>query len=372
MDKVDCLVIGAGVIGLAIAREIAKNGFETIIVEREKSFGTIISSRNSEVIHAGIYYPANSLKTQLCIKGNNLLYQYCNKNHIATKRCGKLIVATDRNQLSDLERIYSQAISNGVKDLSLINSKDAKSLEPNLNCVSAIYSGSTGIIDSHNFMLSLLGEFENYGGRIVYQAPFLSANFLNKNEFNVRIGGNSNTEIQTKYLINCAGLSAPNVAELINGMPKNKIPKAYFAKGNYFSLSGKSPFNRLIYPIPQPGGLGIHLTIDMNGSAKFGPDVEWLQIEAENQINYQVDPDRSSKFYSSIQQYWPQLAEGSLEPNYSGVRPKITLDGFADFMLQTKLDHSLDGLVNLYGFESPGLTSSLAIAEHVKNLITSQ
>lgn len=372
MDKVDCIVIGAGVIGLAIAREIAKHGLETIILEREKSFGTITSSRNSEVIHAGIYYPTNSLKTQLCIKGNNLLYQYCKVNHIATKKCGKLIVATDTNQLPDLKKIYSQAISNGVKNLSIINAKDAYSLEPNLNCISAIYSESTGIIDSHNFMLSLLGEFERSGGHIVYQSPFLSANFIGDQKFDVCIGGNSNTKIRTRYLINCAGLNAPRIAELIDRMPKYKIPKAYFAKGNYFSLTGKSPFRRLIYPIPQPGGLGIHLTIDMNDSAKFGPDVQWLDIESEDQINYQVDSDRSNKFYASIRQYWPDLKEGALVPNYSGVRPKIRLEGFADFIFQTKVDHSLDGLINLYGFESPGLTSSLAIAEYVKNLITCQ
>lgn len=371
MDKVDCIVIGAGVIGLAVAREMSKHGFETIIIEKEKSFGTITSSRNSEVIHAGIYYPTNSLKTQLCIKGNPLVYEYCIKNNIATKKCGKLIVATHENQLFDLKKIYAQATLNGVKGLTLVDAKEAKSLEPNLNCLSAIYSGSTGIIDSHNFMLSLLGEFESFGGHIVYQSPFLLANFISNNRFDVHIGGNSNSRIETKYLINCAGLSASKIAHLIDSMPKDKIPKTYFAKGNYFSLSGKSPFNRLIYPIPQPGGLGIHLTLDMNGRAKFGPDVEWLDIESEQEINYQVNSNLLSQFNSSIKQYWPELPEDALSPNYSGVRPKIASEGFTDFVFQTKIDHSLEGLINLYGFESPGLTSSLAIAEYVKNLITS-
>jgi L-2-hydroxyglutarate oxidase LhgO len=371
MDKVDCIIIGAGVIGLAIAKEMAKQGFETIILERENSFGTITSSRNSEVIHAGIYYPTNSLKSQLCVKGNNLLYKYCEENHISTKKCGKLIVATHINQLPELERIYSQAQANGVKDLSIISSKEANYLEPNLNCVSAIHSTSTGIIDSHSYMLSLLGHFENYGGHIVYKSPFKSAQFIDNNKFDVHIGGNSNVRIQTKYLINCAGLSAPKVAKLIYGMPRNKIPKIYFAKGNYFSLTGKSPFSRLIYPIPEPGGLGIHLTIDMDGASKFGPDVEWLNIESEEEINYQVDKNRSNMFYSSIQQYWPNIKEGSLEPNYSGVRSKINPNGPADFIFQSESEHGLKGLINLYGFESPGLTSSLAISQHVSNLIKS-
>lgn len=372
MDKVDCIVIGAGIIGLAVAKEMAEHGFETILVEREKSFGMITSSRNSEVIHAGIYYPTNSLKAKLCVKGNELLYQYCKNNHIATKKCGKLIVATHNNQLPDLNKIYQQAKSNGVQDLSIITAKEAISLEPNLNCVAAISSGLTGIIDSHSLMLSLLGKFENAGGHVVYQAPFVSAKYTDNNQFDVHIGGDSDAHVETKFLINCAGLSAPNVAKHIEGMPAQKIPKAYFAKGNYFSLTGKSPFTRLIYPIPEPGGLGIHLTIDMNGAAKFGPDVEWLNVESESDINYQVDEDRSNQFYASIKNYWPNIQENSLVPDYSGVRPKITADGSADFLFQTQSDHGLEGLINLYGFESPGLTSSLAIAEHVKNLITSQ
>jgi L-2-hydroxyglutarate oxidase LhgO len=369
MEKVDCIIIGAGVIGLAIGKDIAKQGLDTIIVEREDSFGTITSSRNSEVIHAGIYYPTNSLKSKLCVKGNNLLYQYCEENHVSTKKCGKLIVATHNNQIPDLEKIYSQARANGVKDLSIINSNEANSLEPDLNCVSAIYSSSTGIIDSHGFMLSLLGHFESYGGNIAYQSPFQSAKYIDRNKFEVQIGGNSDVIVQTKYLINCAGLSATKVAHLVGGMPLEKIPKIYFAKGNYFSLTGKSPFSRLIYPIPEPGGLGIHLTIDINGSSRFGPDVEWLKAVSEDEINYAVNKNRSHQFYSSIQKYWPNIKNGSLEPNYSGVRPKLALNGQADFVFQTEAEHGLKGLINLYGFESPGLTSSLAISEYVSNLI---
>lgn len=372
MNKVDCIVIGAGVVGLAIAKEMAEQGLETILLEREKSFGTITSSRNSEVIHAGLYYPTESLKAKLCVYGNKLLYEYCEKNHVSAKKCGKLIVATDSSQLEILEKIHHQAISNGVKDLSIIDSNEARTLEPHLSCISAIYSGSTGIIDSHGLMLSLLGDFESAGGHIAYQSPLLSAKYIKSNLFSVYVGGNSNTHIQTNFLINCAGLSAPKVAQLIEGMPADKIPKAYFAKGNYFSLKSKSPFKRLIYPIPQPGGLGIHLTIDMNGTAKFGPDVEWLNIESETEINYQVCEDRSSQFYSSIKQYWPGIKDDCLVADYSGVRPKITAAGSIDFLFQTKSEHQLDGLINLYGFESPGLTSSLAIAKHVKNLVTYQ
>lgn len=372
MDKVDCIVIGAGVIGLAIAKEMAEQGLETIILERENTFGSITSARNSEVVHAGIYYPTNSLKSTLCVKGKKLLYQYCEENHVATKKCGKLIVATNNSQFSDLEKIYLRAKANGVNDLSIITSDEAISLEPNLKCVAAIHSGSTGIIDSHSFMLSLLGHFQKFGGQIVYESPFLTADYLNKNEFEVHVGGNSNMKIRTKYLINCAGLSAPKVAQSIKGLLQEKIPKAYFAKGNYFSLTGKSPFTRLIYPIPEPGGLGIHLTIDLNGNSKFGPDVDWLDIESESEINYQVNDEKLDKFYSSIRQYWPGIKADSLKPDYSGVRPKISPTDTKDFLFQSGPDHGLTGLINLYGIESPGLTSSLAIAEHIRHLITAQ
>jgi len=326
MDQVDCVVIGAGVVGLAVAREMALQGRETILLERENAFGTISSARNSEVIHAGIYYPKDSLKAQLCVEGNRLLYEYCRSHQVATQPYGKLIVASDETQIDDLQAILYKAQNNGVPEIKLISGDDAKVLEPQLQCCAAILSSSTGIVDSHGFMLSLLGGFEDAGGMVAYQSPLLSAKPLGSNGeggYELEIGGADGMKIQTKLLINCAGMSAPAVAQKIAGLKQEHIPKAYFAKGNYFSLSGKSPFTHLIYPIPEPGGLGVHLTLDMGGQAKFGPDVEWLEIESEGQIDYTVNPKRSEGFYEAVRRYWPELKDGSLQPDYSGVRAKV-------------------------------------------------
>jgi L-2-hydroxyglutarate oxidase LhgO len=370
MEQVDCVVIGAGVIGLAVAREMALQGRETILLERESAFGTISSARNSEVVHAGIYYPKDSLKAKLCVEGNRLLYEYCRSHQVATQPYGKLIVAADETQINDLQAILYKAQQNGVPQIKMISEQEAKTLEPNLKCVSAILSSTTGIVDSHGYMLSLLGGFEDAGGMIAYQSPLISAKPLGSNAengFELEIGGSDAMKIQTKLLINCAGMSAPAVAHRIEGLAEKQIPKAYFAKGNYFSLSGKSPFTHLIYPIPEPGGLGVHLTLDMGGQAKFGPDVEWLDIDAEEQVDYTVDPKRSEGFYEAVRRYWPGLKDGTLQPDYSGIRAKIVPPNTpaGDFCFDTPKDHGLAGLFNLYGFESPGLTSSLAIARYL-------
>jgi len=374
MEQVDCVVVGAGVVGLAVAREMALQGRETILLEREDSFGTISSARNSEVIHAGIYYPKGSLKAKLCVEGNRLLYEYCRSHQVGTQAYGKLIVAADANQLDDLQAILYKAQNNQVPDIKMISGAQAKALEPQLQCEAAVLSSSTGVVDSHGLMLSLLGGFEDAGGMVAYQSPLLGAKPIGNNAeggFELTIGGADGMQIQTKLLINCAGLSAPALAQKIEGLSKDQIPKAYFAKGNYFSLSGKSPFSHLIYPIPEPGGLGVHLTLDMGGQAKFGPDVEWLEIEEEGQINYTVDAKRGEGFYAAVRQYWPGLKDGSLQADYSGVRAKIVAPNAlaGDFYFDGPQQHQLHGLFNLYGFESPGLTSCLGIAQYLEGLV---
>lgn len=376
MDQVDCVVIGAGVIGLAVAREMALQGRETILLERESAFGTISSARNSEVIHAGIYYPKDSLKAKLCVEGNRMLYEYCRSHHVATQPYGKLIVASDESQLNDLQAILYKAQQNNVPEIKMITGEQAQSMEPELQCSAAVLSASTGIVDSHGFMLSLLGGFEDAGGMVAYQSPLISAKPIGSNAqdgFELEIGGADGLKIQTKLLINCAGMSAPAIAKKIAGLAHEQIPKAYFAKGNYFSLSGKSPFKHLIYPIPEPGGLGVHLTLDMGGQAKFGPDVEWLEIDEESQIDYTVNPQRGDGFYEAVRKYWPGLKDNALQPDYSGVRAKIVPPNSpaGDFCFNTPKDHGLEGLFNLYGFESPGLTSSLAIAKYLEGQIKS-
>jgi len=375
MEQVDCVVIGAGVVGLAVAREMALQGRETILLEREGSFGTISSARNSEVIHAGIYYSKDSLKAKLCVEGNRLLYEYCRTHQVGTQAYGKLIVA-DETQINDLQAILYKAQNNGVPEIKMISGEEAKQLEPKLKCSAAILSASTGIVDSHAYMLSLLGGFEDAGGMIAYHSPLMSANPIGHSAeggFELSIGGPDGMKLQTKLLINCAGMSAPAIAQKIEGLNKDQIPQAYFAKGNYFSLSGKSPFTHLIYPIPEPGGLGVHLTLDMGGQAKFGPDVEWLDIQNEEQIDYTVDPKRGESFYEAVRGYWPELKDNSLQPDYSGVRAKIVPPNSpaGDFCFNAPQDHGLQGLYNLYGFESPGLTSSIAIARYLEGIIKS-
>lgn len=361
MDRVECIVVGAGVVGLAAARRLAQAGLEVVVVEAAGDIGTGTSSRNSEVIHAGIYYPAGSLMARMCVAGKRALYQYCDDHGVPHRRCGKLIVATAENETTKLTSIRSHAETNGVDDLQMLSGADARALEPALNCTGALLSPSTGIVDSHAFMLALRGEIEDAGGALAFHAPLTRAKIVPEG-FEVEIGGDNPMTLQCRVLVNSAGLAAPAIAHIIDGMPADRIPATYYAKGNYFSCSARAPFSRLIYPVPEPGGLGVHLTIDLGGQAKFGPDVEWIK-----EIDYTVDPARADRFYPAIRRYWPTLPDGALTPSYSGIRPKIVPPEIArqDFVIQGPQDHGVPGLINLFGIESPGLTSSLAIADDV-------
>jgi L-2-hydroxyglutarate oxidase LhgO len=365
MDSVEAVIIGAGVVGLACARALARAGKETIILEQHANFGSEISSRNSEVIHAGIYYPKESLKANLCIEGRKLIYHFCEEYHIPFKKCGKLIVATKDDQIDRLSHIKHHAEINGVLDLRDLSIAEIKDIEPSLSCISALLSPSTGIISSHDYMLALLGDAENHGASLALKSDFVSAEYCH-DYFILKIGYENQVKVRTKILINSAGLSAPQMARNISGLAGKFIPECYFAKGNYFSLSYKSPFKHLVYPVPEQGGLGVHLTLDLAGQARFGPDVEWV-----NEINYDIDPNRAEKFYTAIRTYWPELEDNSLQPAYSGIRPKIVGPGNvdADFVIQGPSVHGLNGLINLFGIESPGLTSSLAIAQYVINIL---
>jgi L-2-hydroxyglutarate oxidase LhgO len=364
MDKVDCVVVGAGVIGLAIARRLAQAGREIIVLEAAEGIGTVTSSRNSEVIHAGIYYPAGSLMARMCVGGKRALYQYCRDHGVPYRNSGKLIVATSPKETEKLQSIRAHAEANGVLDLQTLSGEAARALEPALNCDAALLSPSTGIIDSHAYMLALRGDAENAGAAFAFHTPLLAARVTGE-RIELDAGGDAPMTIECSLLVNAAGLGAPAVARGIDGMPIDLIPRAYLAKGNYFSCSARAPFSRLIYPVPEPGGLGVHLTLDMAGQARFGPDVEWV-----NAIDYAVDPARAERFYPAIRRYWPALPDGALMPSYSGIRPKIVPPAVAaqDFLIQGPKDHGVAGLINLFGIESPGLTSSLAIADHVSGM----
>src|SRR6187551_571334 len=361
MDKVDCIVVGAGVIGLAIARRLAQAGREVIVLEAAEGIGTVTSSRNSEVIHAGIYYKAGSLMARMCVSGKRALYEYCREHGIPHRNCGKLIVATTPKETEKLQSIRAHAEANGVFDLETLSRDAARQLEPALNCDAALLSPSTGIVDSHAFMLALRGDAEESGAACAFHTPLLRAR-AGANGIELDAGGEAPTTLACRLLVNAAGLGASAIARSIDGMPIELIPPAYLAKGNYFSCSARAPFSRLIYPVPEPGGLGVHLTLDMAGQARFGPDVEWVES-----IDYAVDPARAERFYPAIRRYWPTLPDGALMPSYSGIRPKIVPPAVAtqDFLIQGPADHGVAGLINLFGIESPGLTSSLAIADHV-------
>ncbi len=364
-EHVDCVVIGAGVIGLAIAREFAVQKKSVLVIEKEQFIASETSSRNSEVIHAGIYYPKNSLKAQLCVQGKVLLYEYLSKRNIAHKNCGKLIVATTENQLDDLQSIDEKAKENGVFDLMHLSAKEAHEKEPALKCLRALYSPSTGILNAHEYFLSLLGEIEDNNGLCVLNTEVVSIEKTNGHfEVATRSHGDYYT-IKSDILINAAGLHATRIAKSTQVLDGKYIPETLYAKGNYFSLTGRSPFNHLVYPVPEKNGLGIHLTLDMQGTARFGPDVEWTKT-----INYQVDELRAELFYNEIVKYWSEINIKNLKPGYAGIRPKIYFSeeekkAPQDFVIQTKNTHKIEGLINLFGIESPGLTSSLAIAKHV-------
>ncbi len=363
-EQVDCVVIGAGVVGLAVARALALAGREVLVLDAAEGIGTGTSSRNSEVIHAGIYYATGSLKARLCVQGKTMLYTYCEARGIEHKRCGKLLVATSNDQVPQLTSIIARAAANGVTDLLRLTREQARAMEPQLDCVAALHSPSTGIIDSHAFMLSLLGDVENAGGIFV---PNSTVGLVKCAQAAIKLVVNGETELHAKTVVNAAGLNAIRLAQSLAGLHASRLPPAYFCKGNYFTLSGRSPFSRLIYPVPQAAGLGVHLTLDMGGQAKFGPDVQWV----DSPDDLTVDPSRGQAFYAEVRKYWPGLKDGALIPGYCGIRPKINPPGEAagDFMIQGPADHGVPGLVNLFGIESPGLTSALAIGELVKSLL---
>ncbi|RKP53464.1 NAD(P)/FAD-dependent oxidoreductase [Pararobbsia silviterrae] len=365
-DTIDCVVIGAGVVGLAIARACAQRGWETVVVEAEHAIGTATSSRNSEVIHAGIYYPQGSLKARLCVEGKHRLYAYCEEKQIAHERCGKLIVATRDDQIDTLHTIRAAANANGVDDLRWLSADEARALEPALACVAALESPSTGIVDSHGLMLALQGDIESAGGMLAFQSPVVGGRIehdgTNGALIRLDIGGAEPMELHARRVVNSAGLHAQAIAASLHGLDPASIPQGAYAKGNYYSLAGRAPFSKLIYPVPERGGLGVHLTLDLGHQARFGPDVEWVDT-----IDYRVDPARAERFYDAIRAYWPALPDGALQPAYAGIRPKIRVAGdtAADFVIQSAAEHGVSGLVNLYGIESPGLTASLAIADAV-------
>lgn len=364
MDKVDCIVIGAGVVGLAVARALALTGREVMVLEAANAIGTGTSSRNSEVIHAGIYYPPGSLKARLCVQGKQLLYNYCALRGIGHHRCGKLIVATHESQVAQLQGIIAKAAVNGVHDLVLLSREQAQAMEPQLECVAAVYSPSTGIVDSHALMLSLQGDTENAGGFVVLNTAVAHLNIA---QTAIEVIASDGTSLAANTVINAAGLHAPLVASRIQGFDAKHVPQTYWAKGNYFTLTGKSPFSRLIYPVPEAAGLGVHLTIDLGGQAKFGPDVQWV----DSPDDLLVDPSRGNAFYAEVRKYWPGLKDNTLQAGYAGIRPKLQGPGVpaGDFVIQGEAVHGVPGLVNLFGIESPGLTSSLAISEYVSQLL---
>lgn len=373
MEKTACVIAGAGVVGLAIAREMAMRGYETLVLEAEHMIGTHTSSRNSEVIHAGIYYEPNSLKARFCVEGKALLYAYAQAQGIPHKRCGKLIVATSQNQHKALDTIVARATACGVHDLQRLTAIEAKRLEPAVECTAALFSPSTGIIDSHGLMLSLQGDAENHGAAIAFNTEILTVEHSDDG-FAITTRDRESGEqytVHAERFINAAGLGAQAIAATINGLAAEHVPALHLAKGNYFSALGKNPFSHLIYPVPEDGGLGVHLTLDLNGQMRFGPDVEWLpNADTSGGLDYSVDPQRGNSFYAAIRNYWPDLPDGSLQATYSGIRPKLSGKGgaVADFKISAPQDHGIAGLVNLFGIESPGLTSSLAIAAYVSKL----
>lgn len=368
MERVDAVVVGAGVVGLATGRALALRGLDTLVLESETAIGTGISSRNSEVIHAGLYYTAGSLKAWLCVRGRQMLYDYCASRGVPHQRCGKLVVATDDAQLPGLDALMAKAAANGVHDLRRLSAAEARAMEPQLACTGAVWSPSTGIVDSHGLMLALQGDLERAGGNVALSSP-VQRMYCKAGEHVLHVGGDEPMELAARLIVNAAGLWAPRLAAATDGLDRAHVPTPHFSKGNYYALVGKAPFSRLVYPLPQDAWLGVHLTLDLGGQARFGPDVEWLPDEAgEQPLDYRVDPARAAGFYADVRRYWPGLPDGALVPAYSGMRPKIhTPDEPApDWRIDGPARHGVPGLVNLFGIESPGLTSCLAIAEEVQ------
>ncbi|PIA62164.1 hypothetical protein AQUCO_00200281v1 [Aquilegia coerulea] len=385
-EIVDCVVIGAGVVGIAVARELALRGRDVLVIESAPTFGTGTSSRNSEVIHAGLYYPPNSLKAVFCVRGRRLLYNYCSSRGVPHKQIGKLIVATGSADIQKLNVLLERGTENGVEGLRIMEGFEAMRMEPELQCLKALLSPSSGIVDTHSLMLSLLGEAENHGATFSYNTTVISGH-LEGDDIHIHVSETKNIEkciggcqpqpeltLIPNLVVNCAGLSAPYIAKRFNGIDNGVIPTSYYARGSYFTLSNTMsyPFRHLIYPIPEDGGLGVHVTLELDGHVKFGPDVEWVgELDYIstflNKFDYSVCANRAEKFYPEIRRYYPNLKDGSLEPGYAGIRPKLSGPGKSpvDFVIQGEDIHGVRGLVNLFGIESPGLTSSMAIAEDI-------
>ncbi len=361
-EHADCVVIGAGVVGLACARALARAGREVLIVEAEAAFGTGTSSRNSEVIHAGIYYPPGSLRARLCVRGKGLLYAFCADAQVAHRRCGKLIVAAAADEWPALQRLREQAQANGVDDLIELSAPQARALEPALRCDGALLSPSTGIVDSHGLMLALLGDAQRHGALLATRAP-VQRGRIDASGIELDIGGAQPLRLRARTVVNSAGLHAPALARALEGLDPAKVPRDHLAKGCYFTLARRAPFSRLVYPAPGGAGhLGVHLTLDLAGQARFGPSFAWV-----DRIDYGVDAADADAFYAEVRRYWPGLPDGALQPGYAGLRPKIHGPGepVADFRIDGPEVHGVPGLVNLFGIESPGLTACLAIAELV-------
>lgn len=361
MDRVDCIVVGAGVVGLATARELALRGREVIVLEAEAEIGTHTSSRNSEVIHAGIYYPTGSLKAELCVSGKAMLYEYCRAKDIRHRRIGKLIVAVSADEAGILDKYQEQAMANGVDDLAWLDADEIARMEPELRCVTGLFSPSTGIVDSHELMVSLTGDIEAAGGAVVCRSRVTEIE-PSRDGFSVLVAADENYRLAAGSLVNSAGLWAPAVANTIGGIDPRAVPDAYFAKGHYFTLSGKAPFSHLVYPVAGKAGLGVHLTLDTAGQGRFGPDVQWI-----DEVEYSFDGARKADFAAAIRRYYPGLDDARLTEGYTGIRPKLCGPGAdpEDFVIQGPDANGIDGLVQLFGIESPGLTASLAIAERV-------
>jgi L-2-hydroxyglutarate oxidase LhgO len=360
-ERVDCVVIGAGVVGLAVARTLAQAGREVIVLESEDGIGRHTSSRNSEVIHAGLYYPAGSLKARLCVTGKHMLYAYCAARDVPHQRTGKIVVATSEPETTQLRLYMAKAAQNGVDDLRWLLPEELAELEPAVRCVAGFLSPSTGIIDSHSLMRAFEHDARRAGAEIVFLSP-VTAGAIATGGIELEVGGATSTQLCARSVINAAGLFAQDVARGLRGLPVQSIPPQHFAKGHYYTLSGKSPFRRLVYPVATSASLGVHVTLDLAGQARFGPDVSWV-----SGVDYTFEEGREPSFYAAIRRYFPALADGALQPGYTGIRPKIVGPDqpAADFMVQGPADHGARGLVNLYGIESPGLTASLALAEHV-------
>jgi L-2-hydroxyglutarate oxidase LhgO len=362
MFKVETVVVGAGVIGLAIARALALRGVQVLLLEREGVVGSGTSSRNSEVIHAGLYYEPESLKATLCVRGRRMMYSYCDERRVPHRQCGKLVVATDPSEDAQLGYLLQRAEKNGVEEIELIGAARLKSLESHIHGTSALLSPCSGIVDTHALMLSYQADAEAAGATIVFRTPVLAATMVGRT-IQLRTGGSESTELEADLVVNAAGLDAWDFSARLTGLDRATIPAKFLAKGNYFTLTGATPFRHLIYPVPEPGGLGIHVTLDLAGQARFGPDVEWV-----DRIDYAVDPDRGRRFYAAIRRYWPDLSDGALVSAYSGIRPKTAATKQCDFVIQGPGDTGHRGYIALYGIESPGLTASLAIGERVAQL----